>query len=355
MATRRQFLAGMLATGLVPSPSWADAGAPTYLTAAKTSSGAYALVGLRADLTEAFRLQLPTRGHAAAAHPNRPEAVAFARRPGTFALIVDCRQGDVIAQLDAPVGRHFYGHGTFSQQGDMLFTAENDYENARGVIGIWDVRDTYRRIGEFPSGGVGPHEIALMPDAETLVIANGGIETHPESGRAKLNIPMMRPNLTYCQLDGQIVETVEPAKEMLRNSIRHLAVNADGTVFFGMQWQGDKQDIIPLVGAHNLGADLTLFDAEDAIWRQMSGYVGSVAVSTRTPQVAVTSPRGNIAAIFDISNSANAEVIPLVDVCGVAFAEDGFVATSGNGLATSLPAQALHQSDLAYDNHLLRL
>ena len=83
MTTRRQFLAGVLASGLAPAPTWADAGRPRFLTAAKTPSGAYVLVGLRADLTEAFRLPLPTRGHAAAAHPKRPEAVAFARRPGT--------------------------------------------------------------------------------------------------------------------------------------------------------------------------------------------------------------------------------------------------------------------------------
>lgn len=355
MATRRQFLAGMLATGLIPAPSWADAGAPRFLTAAKTPTGAHVLVGLRDDLIEAFRLPLQTRGHAATAHPTRPLAVAFARRPGTYALIIDCLSGKVSAQLDAPEGRHFYGHGAFSPSGDLLFTAENDYENARGLIGIWDARQGYKRAGECDSGGIGPHEIALMPDGETLVIANGGIETHPESGRAKLNIPMMRPNLAYCTLDGTLTEVVEPEPDMRRNSIRHLAVAADGTVSFGMQWQGDQRQVVPLVGTHRRGAELTLMQADPNLWQQMQGYVGSVAISEDGHQVAVTSPRGNIAALFDRDTHQFSEMIAMEDVCGIAFSGSDLIATTGKGIATSLSNGTQAQTDLAFDNHLLRL
>ena len=42
------------------------------------------------------------------------------------------------------------------------------------------------RIGELASFGVGPHEVVLMPDGATLVVANGGIRTHPDRDRAKL-------------------------------------------------------------------------------------------------------------------------------------------------------------------------
>ncbi len=55
------------------------------------------------------------------------------------------------------------------------------------------------RAGEFASGGVGPHEIRRMPGSDVLVIANGGIATHPGSSRAKLNIPKMQPNLAYIE------------------------------------------------------------------------------------------------------------------------------------------------------------
>ena len=107
MATRRGFIAGLLAAGAIPRPSWADAGDPAYLAAAKLPSGAYNLFGLSEDGDELFSLPLPGRGHAAAAHPLRPEAVAFARRPGTFAIVLDCRSGDIEATLETPEGRHF--------------------------------------------------------------------------------------------------------------------------------------------------------------------------------------------------------------------------------------------------------
>jgi len=54
------------------------------------------------------------RGHDAAAQPTRPEAVAFARRPGRFALVIDCRNGDVTARLLAPQGRYFHAMGIAS-------------------------------------------------------------------------------------------------------------------------------------------------------------------------------------------------------------------------------------------------
>ncbi|WP_127112117.1 DUF1513 domain-containing protein [Shimia sediminis] len=355
MTTRRRFLGGLLASGLVPTPSWADVGAPRFLSAARMPSGSFVLVGLQDDLSEAFRLPLPTRGHAAAAHPVRPEAVAFARRPGTYAIIVDCHTGDVLARLDAPVGRHFYGHGCYSGEGHLLFTTENDYDNASGVIGVWDVRDGYRRVGEFFSGGVGPHEIALMPGAEMLVVANGGIETHPESGRVKLNIPMMRPNLCYCGFDGQVLDIAEPPLEMHRNSIRHLAVSGEGTVVFGMQWQGDRQEVVPLVGAHKRGSEMRFFAVETEVWRQMKGYVGSVAISPDGSQAAVTSPRGGVAAVFDVAAAKVMSVRPMEDVCGAAFAARDFVFTTGNGVARFLDQGGQATSDLAFDNHLLRL
>ena len=47
------------------------------------------------------------------------------------------------------------------------------------MIGVRDAQDGYRQIGELPSDGIGPHEATLMPDGKTLVVANGGIRTHP--------------------------------------------------------------------------------------------------------------------------------------------------------------------------------
>jgi len=198
------------------------------------------MFGLDAQGQIVFSLPLPGRGHAGIAHPDTAEVVVFARRPGNFANVIDCRTGRKVTDLQCPRGRHFYGHGVFSADGRVLFTPENDYEVGTGVIGVWDRSDGYTRIAEFSSGGIGPHEITRLPGTDILVIANGGIETHPDSGRAKLNLATMQPNLSYLSGAGKVLETIELSPAHRLSSIRHLSVRSDGLVAFGMQWQGDK-------------------------------------------------------------------------------------------------------------------
>ncbi|MEM1075341.1 MAG: DUF1513 domain-containing protein [Pseudomonadota bacterium] len=354
MRGRRSFLAGLLAAGLVPKPTWAEAGSPDFISAGMTPDGAFVLCGLSAGGEIVFQLPLPARGHAAAAHPARPEAVAFARRPGTFALVIDCITGRETARLLAPEGRHFYGHGAFSADGDLLFTTENDYEAGLGRVGIWDVRRGYVRLGEFSSGGVGPHEIRLMPDGVTLAVANGGIETHPETGRIKLNIPTMRPNLSYLDFDGHTRGVAELDTELRKNSIRHIAVAGDGSVAFGTQWQGDLTDRPPLLGLHNLaqGEPPRLVDA--ATSDPLQGYVGSVAVDRG--RVAITSPRGGRVQAFDARSLAMLTERAVEDVCGVATTADGFIASSGAGLVMQAEDGAvLARHPVRWDNHLVKV
>ena len=358
MPTRRSFLTGLAAAGFAAAPSWAQAGAPAYLSAARFADGGYCLVGLDAQGHALFDIPLPARGHAAAAHPHRPEAVGFARRPGSFALVIDCVTGQVRHRLDAPRGRHFYGHGAFSADGALLFTTENDYEAGQGVIGLWGVTQGYRRIGEFASGGVGPHDLRLLPDGAGLAVANGGIETHPDTGRAKLNIPLMRPNLSYFSLSGALLEQVEPAPEARRASIRHLAVHADGTLAYAMQWQGDSPAAPPLLGLHRRGGAPRLLAAPAARHRALVGYAGSVAFSSDGTQVAITSPRGGVLQIFDVAGGDYIATHEVADICGLAPGGAGFVFASGNGalgVATQEKPRILRMADCQWDNHLIAL
>ena len=85
-----------------------------------------------------FQLPLPGRGHAAAVHPSRPEAIAFARRPGTFALVINCATGEVTHRLTPPDGMQFNGHGAFSLDSALLMTSEVVAESSEGRIGLWE-------------------------------------------------------------------------------------------------------------------------------------------------------------------------------------------------------------------------
>lgn len=356
MSCRRSFIAGMLAAGLYPAQVWADAGAPAFISAGMKPDGTYVLCGVSKRCRLAFEIALPGRGHAAAAHPKLAEAVVFARRPGLFALVINCVNGRQKARLTAPSGRHFNGHGAFSNDGSLLFTTENDYEAAKGAIGIWTTENGYRRVGEFHSGGVGPHDIKLLPDGETLVVANGGIETHPETGRTKLNVPFMRPNLTYVSLSGRTRDKVKLDRSLNRNSIRHLAVTQAGSIAFAMQWEGPLSEHPPLLGLHSPGGQAGLLQTEKPVAAKMRGYTGSVAVSNDMERIAVTSPRGGLCQIFDLRTKLLSAQRVMEDVCGVAPLEGGFLLTSGTGhimRAVGGIGCSPNRFPIRWDNHLI--
>lgn len=354
MANRRQFLSGLLATGLLPAPTWADAGGPSFVSAAARADGRFVLCGIGKDRRIRFKIPIPARGHAAATHPLRPEVVAFARRPGTFAVVIDCSTGRPIARLTAPAGRHFYGHGVFSKDGQWLFTTENDFEAGQGRIGLWNASAGYARVAEFSSGGIGPHDIKRLPGSDVLVIANGGIDTHPDSGRTKLNVPTMAPNLSYV-LDGNIIETVSLPAELHKNSIRHLAVSKSGQVAFGMQWQGDSE-VLSLVGMHVRGNPVVLCKAAPDEVRALQGYVGSIAFGHDLSQIAITSPRGNVVQIYDTASATHLQTQHIQDACGVAAYGAGFMVTGGTGNISFIAGDNMAEPEhttLRWDNHLV--
>ncbi|MFZ3584581.1 DUF1513 domain-containing protein [Loktanella sp. DJP18] len=354
MTTRRGFLATLLATATLPTLTWADAGGPAFLAAAREPDGGFALFGLTDRGQETFRIPLPARGHAGAGHPFRPEAVTFARRPGTFALVIDCARGQVTQRLTAPAGHHFSGHGTFSNDGETLFTAEVDDATGEGWIGQWCRADGYRRIGQFTSGGIGPHELTRLRDG-TLVVANGGIIVARDDERTKLNLGSMRPNLSYLSTAGALLDQVTLAPDLSRNSIRHLATHADGTVAFAMQWEGAETTNPPLLGLHRLGQEPVLCAVPEAIAPRLKGYAGSVSFDGDQRRVAFTSPTGGVVAVFDHEGRFLA-MPQRPDVCGVGAGPDGFVTTDGLGGVMALTADAFSPFatfDRAWDNHLI--
>lgn len=358
MTTRRGFLAGAVAASLTPRLSWADAGNPSYLAAAKDENGAFALYGLSDAAQIVFRVDLPARGHAAAAHPERPEAVAFARRPGTFALVVDCAKGRVIHEMQAPKGHHFMGHGVFVQGGDILITTENNYALGKGQLGLWQRSKGYARIGEVDSHGIGPHDIHVLSDG-AIVVANGGIFTHPDhgGGRDKLNLDTMVPSLTYLTPELELLEQHILSPELHQASIRHLAVRADGLVGFAMQWQGDQFDVVPLLGVHQRGHSPILASAPMAEQLAMKGYAGSIAFNGAGDELAITSSKGGRVHRFATDGTFVASVARS-DISGLVPWRQGYLGSDGYGtmLAIDTQAHVLNGfSNLAWDNHLVSL
>ena len=350
MTTRRAVLATIAAAAL-PRMAWADLGSPAYLAAGKAGD-AFVLHGLSATGDSLFRIPLPARGHAAAAHPTQALAVAVARRPGTFALVIDCATGLTRRHLTPPPGRQFNGHGSFSRDGDLLMTSEVVAEGSAGRIGLWETAG-FTRIGEWDSHGIGPHDMKRLSDG-SLIIANGGIKTDPLD-RTKLNLPTMRPNLTMLAADGTLLDQAE-VRDLPQNSIRHLALTATG-VAFAMQWQGDPAEAVPLLGLWTPGNPVKLCPPAEADALTMQGYAGSIAVDPSDGTIAMTSAPGGAVMLFSADGIA-LTTLHRADISGVAASPTGFVATDGQGAIWSLtPAglTLLTQHTTLWDNHLVAI
>lgn len=340
-------------------------GDATLYVTARQRGGRDEAVVLDATGQDRRVLPMPARGHSFAIDPAGERAVVFGRQPGFFALAFDLGGERAPVELPLPEDRHFFGHGAYFDGARLLAATENDFEGGRGVLGIYDATPggNYRRIGEFDSGGIGPHEVVLMPDGKTLCVANGGILTHPDYGKLELNLDTMRPSLAYIDTaSGRLLERVELAPELHRLSIRHLALAGDGSVWFGCQYMGPAGDRPALVGRHRRGATLELFPGPAPALREMRNYVGSVALDAAGKVVATSSPVGGQVMYWDAASGRSLGETRVADGCGVAPADGaGFLISSGLGAMLRIDAAGGEHPLLspsrerAWDNHFRKV
>lgn len=313
-----------------------------------------------AILSEAGKLlhtiPLPDRGHDVTFDPVSKRSVIFARQPGTFAVVFDHVGKAEPVTIASVEGRHFYGHGVFSPDGALLYTTENDFDNAAGMVGVYDARDDFRRIGEYPTHGVGPHELILLDDSRTLAIANGGIETHPDFGRAKLNIATMKPNFAFIdRVNGDLLDRYELPQELHQLSIRHMDIDQRGAIWFGCQHEGPATEQPLLVGTAMRGKGLTLVDMPGDVLGGFRNYIGSVAANRAAGTVAVSSPQGNALVVMDARSGRIVSARAMTEVCGIAPDGSDFLATTGLGDIVAPSHAARKDPDYVWDNHVLRI
>lgn len=306
-----------------------------------------------------FTTATPGRAHGIMPRPGMAEAAVFARRPGRWFQTLSLADGTPGPVVRAPDDRRFTGHGDYSADGRTLFVAEDDVLREEGAIGIYDATDNYRRIGAIPTHGLGPHELILMRDGTTLAIANGGVITHPDTGRAKLNLDSMDSSLTYVEAaTGKLLDKVRLPEEHANLGMRHIALLDDGGIAFGVQDERPIGMLQPLTGAHRPGGGaIRLFDTPEDVLSRMQGYIGSVASDGRT--VAASSPMGGIIGLWDAASGAWLGSTALADGCGLAPNGDGYLATSGLGVIEPVSASAEAGPErkapaFRWDNHLTR-
>jgi hypothetical protein len=206
--------------------------------------------------------------------------------------------------------------------------------------------------------------MALLPDGATLAVANGGILTLPETGRDMLNLDTMRPSLNYVELaSGRLCGAQVLAPDLHHLSIRHLAQSPDGMMAAGLEWEGDRDRLVPLVAIDRGAARSLRWPPLTRPWRTLAAYVGSVAFDRIGELLAASCPRGNRIAFWRTGDGCFLRKVEVLDGCAIGpSATPGrfLVASSigtiaevdpGTGEATPLGTRA----PVGYDNHLTML
>lgn len=362
---RRGLLAGL--STLAVLPLGCDDETETverWISAQGDEQDTYGLVIATAD-GRATTLESGFRGHGVTVDPANPRrAVMMGRRPGEYGIVVDLHRGAIVHRFESVSQRRFAGHGVFTGDGTRLVTTEADVQTGQGTIGIRD-GTTFELVGEIPTHGIGPHELALMPDGETVVVGNGGILTRPETGADKLNLDTMRSTLTYVDLStgAMISEHLVPEAKA---SIRHLAVAEDGTVVAVMQVQREvlqDSEPRPLIAVHAPGGTLEVLEDGLELSTAMRDYAGGVAVDDRTRLAAVTSPRGSVVAFWNIDSGRLVGQVAFDDVSGVTVSPTRrhFVVSGSGGQVRAIDPETLQDiaearvrfDGVRWDNHML--
>ncbi|MGQ7249430.1 DUF1513 domain-containing protein [Halomonas sp. V046] len=338
-------------------------------SAADGEDGSHHLAAIRRDGEGHFLLPAPERCHGGCLRPGKAQAVLFARRPGRQFHVLSPDTERCLVSVDAGAGYHFYGHGVFDPSGRWLYVTAQRLSDAMGLVRVYDADATagYRLVHDIALDGIGPHEIRLMPDGDTLAVALGGIRTHPDSGRVKLNLDTMDPALLLVDRhSGKILSRHRPSHHQL--SCRHLDVADDGSIVAGYQFQGPEWETQhPLIARLSPDGDFEEISLPAPHQARLAQYTASVALSRNGRLALITAPRGGRVLLLE-PGTGKIIASPRLDDAAGARRDDrddradgpetdiGFYLTSGDGGFHHLSAQGelttLARLPLRWDNHL---
>jgi hypothetical protein len=237
-----------------------------------------------------------------------------------------------------------------------LYVTENDFEKARGVVGVYDGLADFRKVNEFYAHGTGSHEIQRLTGSTILVVANGGIHTHPDYPRQKLNLATMKPSLSFIDAsDGRLLK-----QQFLidhQASIRHIAVN-ESQVAVGLQHQSHTHQKSAIC-AYSDGAHFNLQQVSGELAPELKHYIASAAMG-RNGLLAFTAPRGDRVLFIDSGRNVLVRQLELRDVAGICYQKekDLFYVSTGTGGIFPIGGSTLtlgpgRQFDgLKWDNHM---
>lgn len=357
--SRRAWLALAMAAAGSPA-AWAASRAPQLLAAWQREPSAPAeaaiyQIGLLAPrqgaLAVVHALEVPTRAHGLLAERDGT-LLAVARRPGDWLLRWTPGQDEPQTAWIEP-DRAFNGHVIASADGRTLYTTETHLETGAGLIGVRDAASLDKRA-EWPTQGMDPHELLLDADG-SLLVANGGIPTLPETGRLKIGLERMDASLVRLDTASGALRGQWRLPDP-RLSLRHIAWGGRDRRTLGIALQAEHAD-----AAAKLAAPLlALFDGERlrtaGAPQSLGGYGGDIAWAQ--DGFAVSCPKVDGFARYG-ADGRWLGFTPLAEACALAGDASGLWA-GGRGLAlhaSTRDAAAVPSRvpGVRLDNHWLRL
>ncbi|WP_370262160.1 DUF1513 domain-containing protein [Limnobacter sp.] len=255
-ATRRNFLKHAVSVGMVVTwpAKWAWAGpgharATRVLAAWQLQQNGQHQVGLL-DLTQhgprftEHVCNVPSRPHGLT-WLGPEECLVVARRPGDWLMRIHWGSGQMQRHwLDHE--RSLNGHALRLAQEPWFYTTETDRYSGQGRLVKRDLQ-SLETIDVWPTLGQDPHALIALPagvaglQQGSILVANGGIPTHAQMGRAKVNLDDMDSSLVAMHPGtGEVLGRWQLEDRLL--SLRHLALNRAGnTVAVAMQAQHAKE------------------------------------------------------------------------------------------------------------------
>ncbi|MDA8444031.1 DUF1513 domain-containing protein [Paracidovorax valerianellae] len=281
--------------------------------------------GQNTPLKATHTLDIPTRAHGLCPLPDG-SIVAASRRPGDWLVRWWPGTGREPVWQWSDGARSFNGHVIASPDGRLLYATETDAETGQSLV-VQRSADTLDTLQAWPTKGIDAHELiwdrrTLAGGAPTLLVANGGVPTAPETGRVKRALDTMDSSIV--RLHGRTGEVLGQWRlDDPRLSLRHLAWSPNGSVL-GIALQAEHDS----PADRNAAPVLALFDgkalrtaapapqqARGNLQEGLRGYGGSIAA---TPEGwAVSCPRAQGIATFGPRGDWQ-RLVDLPEVCALA-------------------------------------
>jgi hypothetical protein len=308
--------------------------------ASRLSKTQYAVSKINLQGALQWQTPLPARGHDVAVHPSKPLLVSVARRPGQFLILIEAGSGKQLQLLTVENNLKLNGHAVWF--GDFLLVSASDRDRSTMVLLKFELKENaLTLVSESHYDYIGPHEMVIR--GNDLVIAVGGLKT---AGRDVLNRNEFNSAVVIVDIQTMQVTQSYPAPTD-HVSLRHLCIDAEGTVFVAGRYQLESERSECLLFKLT-DSGYEPFKREATYWTRLKGYIGSIEVMNG--EVIATSPRAHWLGKFDSKTlTLNSQMLSH-DICALAH-DDNDVLVAGCGTGKLWLNKVAINTHVIWDNH----